>query len=156
MLKLASYDIVFQEVPGEVTLALNLSNCPNRCMGCHSPHLWHDVGIELNESSLVELLERYGGSITCLCFMGGDREPNEIERLIEFLKKSEYGNLKIAWYSGKSELPSGITLDYFDYIKLGPYIEIYGGLDSPTTNQRFYEIENGELINRTNSFTKKS
>ena len=29
MLKYANYDIVFQEVPDEVTLAINISNCPN-------------------------------------------------------------------------------------------------------------------------------
>ena len=39
MLKYAGYDIVFQEIPDEVTLALNLSGCPNGCPGCHSPHL---------------------------------------------------------------------------------------------------------------------
>ena len=38
------FDVVFQEIPGEVTLALNLSGCPNRCAGCHSPHLWEEVG----------------------------------------------------------------------------------------------------------------
>ena len=37
MLKYAGYDIVFQEIPDEVTLAISLTNCPNRCPGCHSP-----------------------------------------------------------------------------------------------------------------------
>ena len=44
MLKYAGYDIVFQEIPDEVTLALNLSGCPNGCPGCHSPHLQRDEG----------------------------------------------------------------------------------------------------------------
>ena len=59
MLKVASFDIVFQEIPGEVTLALNLSNCPCHCPGCHSPHLWEDTGEELNESLLDDLIARY-------------------------------------------------------------------------------------------------
>lgn len=37
MLKYAGYDIVFQEIPDEVTLALNLSGCPNGCPGATVP-----------------------------------------------------------------------------------------------------------------------
>ena len=44
MLKYYNYDIVFQEIPDEVTLAVNLTNCPHRCIGCHSPHLRHNIG----------------------------------------------------------------------------------------------------------------
>ncbi len=35
MLKYVNYDIVFQEFPDEVTLAINLSSCPNGSPGCH-------------------------------------------------------------------------------------------------------------------------
>ena len=44
MLKYANFDIVFQEVPEEVTLAINISNCPNQCPGCHSKYLWENKG----------------------------------------------------------------------------------------------------------------
>ena len=44
MLKYVNTDIVFQEIPDEVTLAVNISNCPCRCPGCHSEYLWEDVG----------------------------------------------------------------------------------------------------------------
>ena len=57
-LKVASFDIVFQEIPGEVTLALNLSGCPCHCPGCHSQHLWEDIGEELNAELLDGLLDR--------------------------------------------------------------------------------------------------
>ena len=57
-MKIASYDIVFQEVPGEVTLALNISQCPNHCPGCHSPHLQDDIGLPLDEKVLDGLLDR--------------------------------------------------------------------------------------------------
>ena len=39
------------------------------------------------------------------------------------------------------ELSQEIALENFDFIKLGPYIPSKGGLDSPSTNQRFYRIE---------------
>jgi len=44
----------------------------------------------------------------------------------------------VGWYSGKENLSSEIDLNYFDYIKIGPYKEELGGLDKPTTNQRLY------------------
>lgn len=148
MLRYVSFDIVFQEIPGEVTLAINLSNCPNRCKGCHSPHLQEDVGETLDSSVLAGLLEKYGSAITCVCFMGGDAEPYEVEQLADFIRKMN-GNIKTAWYSGKNVLPEGISLKNFDYIKLGAYVESLGGLNVPTTNQRFYQIEEGKMINRT-------
>ena len=94
MLRLASYDVVFQEIPGEVTLALNLSGCPNRCPGCHSLHLQQDTGEVLDEELLLGLLDRYGQSVTCVCFMGGDGDPLAVEGLACLVKKHSEGKLK--------------------------------------------------------------
>ncbi|MDR1601798.1 MAG: anaerobic ribonucleoside-triphosphate reductase activating protein [Tannerella sp.] len=154
MLRYVNFDIVFQEIPGEVTLAVNLSNCPNRCKGCHSPHLQGDAGETLDEKTLFAWLETYGNAITCVCFMGGDAEPREVCRLAGFVRRQKDGNIKTGWYSGKAAMPAGISLSDFDYIKLGAYIEDLGGLNAPTTNQRFYRIEKGEMIDKTNSFHK--
>ena len=44
MLKYVNTGVVFQEIPDEVTLAINISNCPCRCPGCHSHYLWEDIG----------------------------------------------------------------------------------------------------------------
>lgn len=151
MLKYYFHDVVFQEIPNETTLAINLTNCPNRCVGCHSPHLQEDTGNPLDENILSEWIKKYGDAITCICFMGGDSEPFEVCRLAGFVK-SLAGNLKTGWYSGKTRLPDGITLANFDYIKLGPYEKRFGGLDKPTTNQRFYHIKEGRMIDRTGMF----
>ncbi|MDR1340244.1 MAG: anaerobic ribonucleoside-triphosphate reductase activating protein [Prevotellaceae bacterium] len=150
MLRFLSYDIVFQEIPDEITLAVNISNCPNRCKGCHSPHLMEDRGEMLDAGVIADLLERYGNAITCFCFMGGDASPLEIECLAAFVRKN-YG-VKIAWYSGKSRMPDGCSIRYFDYVKLGPYIQRLGGLNSVTTNQRFYRIEHEKMIDMTDCF----
>ncbi|SHF88735.1 hypothetical protein SAMN05444364_11530 [Prevotella scopos JCM 17725] len=40
MLRYINTDIVFQEFPDEVTLAINISGCPCRCPACHSQFLW--------------------------------------------------------------------------------------------------------------------
>ena len=66
-MKVASYDIVFQEIPEEVTLALNISQCPCHCQGCHSPHLAEDIGEQLTTELLQNLLDRYRSAVTCVC-----------------------------------------------------------------------------------------
>lgn len=151
-MKIASYDIVFQDVPGEVTLSLNLSQCPNRCKGCHSPQLQEDIGFPLTDDLLDDLLEKYGHDVTCVCFMGGDREPGEVMRLAD---RVHAVGLKTAWYSGRQELPDCFRPDALDYVKVGPYIESKGPLPSPDTNQRMYRIENGELKDITICFRNK-
>ena len=177
MLKIASFDIVFQEIPGEVTLALNLSGCPCHCPGCHSKHLWEDIGEELNEELLDGFIARYGSMITCVCFMGGDQAPEEVIRWAEYIKGlSGEAGLKVAWYSGRPHLPeclsandskrsevnleavcplSGVAGPY-DYVKLGPYIESLGGLKSPKTNQRLYKRVGDKWQDITSSFWKKN
>ncbi|WP_370861001.1 anaerobic ribonucleoside-triphosphate reductase activating protein [Parabacteroides faecis] len=152
MLRYTDYDIVFQEVPDEITLAINISNCPNQCKGCHSPYLLKDIGEPLTEDSLTVLLRKYGKAITCVCFMGGDASPADIEQLAEYLHRQTVAPVKVGWYSGKTELSPAIDLDFFEYIKLGPYIEHLGGLKSPATNQRFYRIENGVMKDITYRF----
>ncbi|MBR6830270.1 MAG: anaerobic ribonucleoside-triphosphate reductase activating protein [Paludibacteraceae bacterium] len=156
MLKVASFDIVFQEIPGEVTLALNLSNCPCHCPGCHSQHLAQDIGEVLNEELMDGLIARYGSMITCVAFMGGDAEPEEVAKWAEYIHQLPIANnqLKTAWYSGRMNMPTDKKA--FDYVKLGPYIEHLGGLKSPDTNQRFYKREDDNWIDITASFRQKT
>ena len=149
MLKVASFDIVFQEIPGEVTLALNLSGCPCHCPGCHSQHLWEDIGEELNEELMDGLLERYGTQITCVALMGGDQDPAEVMRWGEYIRRK---GQKTAWYSGRMNMPGK---DVFDYVKLGPYIESLGGLKSERTNQRLYKRVGKSWEDITSSFWVK-
>ncbi len=139
MFRFHNYDIVFQEIPDEVTLAINLTNCPNHCEGCHSPHLWEDTGEVLDFAALDRLLARYADDITCVCFMGGDRDVSELERLAEYVHSKS--GLKVGWYSGREAMPPHPAL--FDFVKLGPYIPQKGGLKQRTTNQRLYR-RNGE------------
>lgn len=148
MLKYVNYDIVFQEIPNETTLAINISNCPCHCKGCHSPYLAKDIGTELTAYSLLELLKKNKG-VTCVAMMGGDSEPQEVEYFSELVRS--IAGLRYAWYSGRQELPKNIDISKFDYIKLGPYIEELGGLKSPTTNQRFYEVQMSREIDENDN-----
>lgn len=140
MIKYADYDIVFQEVPSEVTLALNLSLCPNGCVGCHSPGLMDDIGEELTEQVLDGIIVRYLSSITCVCFMGGDNDKMRIESLARYVK--DRFQLKTGWYSGQDQFPAEDTA--LDYVKLGGYKEALGSLKEQTTNQRMYRKDENE------------
>lgn len=151
MLKFVDFDIVFQEVPNEVTLAINLSLCPNHCEGCHSSFLKEDIGEELTTDRLDEMMEKYGNSITCVSFMGGDGDVVSLARLASYLKRN-FKNIKVAWYSGKEDFPECISLEDFDYIKVGPYKKDCGPLNSRSTNQRMYRMSEGEVIEDVTSF----
>ncbi len=155
MLKFYNYDIVFQEIPDETTLAVNICNCPNRCKGCHSPHLWKDEGMPLTTDSMDLLIRQYEGLITCVCFMGGDAEPELVNRFASFLRIN-YPALKTAWYSGCDTLSTAIEQNNFDFIKTGHYEERLGGLKSSETNQRLYKIlPDGSQEDITSMFWKQ-
>ena len=104
MLKYINTDIVFQEIPDEVTLAINISNCPCHCPGCHSPFLWKDVGEPLNADALEKMIGEYGKEITCVSFMGGDAEPESINQLAAYIHR-KHPTFKVGWYSGKIRIP---------------------------------------------------
>ena len=153
MIKYVDTLVSFQEVPDEITLCINISNCPCHCEGCHSPYLAEDIGEYLTYNKLLELVNSNKG-ISCVCFMGGDSNPEEINGLAAVIRYQT--NLKIAWYSGRQYIPEGLNLSYFDYIKVGPYIPKLGGLDSETTNQIMYKVEDEELIDITYRFKHDS
>ena len=155
MLKYVNTDIVFQEIPDEVTLAINISNCPCHCPGCHSRYLWEDIGLPLNTDAIDAFVEQYGTDITCISFMGGDADPKGVNLLAQFIHE-EHPQFKVAWYSGKTVISSAINKQDFDYIKIGPFIKHLGPLKNPTTNQRLYrQNAQGEFEDITSRFWKK-
>lgn len=144
MTKYVDYDIVFQEVPGEVSLALNISNCPFNCEGCHSPHLRENIGRNVLED-LPILLKKYEGMITCVLFLGTGTDIGSFHQCVDLCKNHglkvaiytgddlediHHDELSLFWFAGYYHLP--------DYLKIGPYKKELGGLSSPSTNQRMY------------------
>ena len=158
MLKYVDTKIVFQEIPDEVTLAINISGCPCNCRGCHSSYLAEDIGEPLDLQHLTNLIDSNKG-ITCVGLMGGDANPSEVDDIAQDIKEY-YPELKVGWYSGRQELSKEIDLQNFDVIKLGPYIEELGPLTSKTTNQRMYKVvynhyEDGTAGYELNDITHK-
>jgi anaerobic ribonucleoside-triphosphate reductase activating protein len=152
MLKFTEAKVTFAEIPDEITLCINISNCPFNCKGCHSPELSKDIGKPLDVEAIDTLISNNTG-ISCVCFMGGDIEPLTISCMAQEIK-AYYPKLKVGWYSGRDSLSKEINLKYFDYIKIGPYKEDLGPLNKETTNQRLYKVDNKELIDITNKFWK--
>ena len=154
MLKFFNTDIVFQEIPDETTLAINLTGCPCRCPGCHSPHLWADTGTPLTPDILDTLVGAMNDHISCVCFMGGDAAPHEVAALAAHLHAT-HPRFKTAWYSGRQYIPHSLDRQQFDYIKVGPYIAHLGPLTSPRTNQRMLRRQpDGTFADITARFRK--
>ena len=139
MLKYVDSKVTFTEIPDEITLCINISNCPCHCEGCHSSYLAEDIGKPLNLEALTNLIDSNNG-ISCVCIMGGDANPSEVDDIAQDIKEY-YPELKVAWYSGRQELSKEIELENFNYIKLGPYIKDKGPLNCRTTNQVMLEID---------------
>ena len=137
MLKFVDFKVTFQEVPDEISLCINLSNCPHHCKGCHSPYLQEDIGTVLTTQILDKMIESNNG-ITCVCFLGGDNDIPKLTGLADYVRRNH--NLRTAWYSGNTWTPQidRPSSHSFDYIKTGPYIESFGPLTSRETNQKMY------------------
>lgn len=155
MLKYVNTDIVFQEIPDEVTLAINISNCPCRCPGCHSKYLWQDIGEPLTDRVIDGFVSKFGGNITCICLMGGDAEHGCVSKIAAYIHQ-RYPRYKVGWYSGRQHLSASVDKEEFDYIKVGPYISHLGGLKDKTTNQRLYKkAANGGFEDITPRFWRR-
>ena len=154
--------VVFEEIPDEVTLAIEITNCPGMCEGCHSPWLREDIGEKLTVGRLSDLIDQNKG-ITCICFMGEGKDPEALKSLAFSIHLRNDFPYKVALYSGRDEVEQDYDR-FFDYIKVGPYIPSRGPLNKDTTNQRLYEVEwlydkddmaNGTIKTRRHDITYK-
>lgn len=136
--------IVWQEVPGEVALAYTITGCPVGCKGCHSVDSWPvGSGSSLTQEHLAQQLQKYHGLISCVLFLGGEWQPTA---LLKLLKQVRNEGLETCLYTGYEDV--SLTLrEQLTYLKTGPWIAARGGLESPTTNQRFYDLRTLQLLN---------
>ena len=128
-------DIVLEEIPDKVTLAVEISNCRGSCPGCHTPFLQQDLGEELTPA-VVDALIASNFGVNCFLLLGEGKDKDALLRIAEHLRKAHPG-IERAVYSGRTEVEPEIYAA-FDYVKVGPYIAERGPLNKPTTNQRLY------------------
>lgn len=143
--------IGLQEIPSEISLIIPLAYCQHHCIGCHSPEYQaRGGGEELSYETVVSLLQKYEGKVSCICIFNGEYNPDYLKFITVMIQNRGF---KSALYSGFDfeELPEGLA-ECFDFIKVGCYKEELGGLDSPKTNQRMLKKVGGEWEDITNSF----
>ena len=137
--------VVFQEVPNEISLAYSITGCNLRCKGCHSPFTWKvNTGTPLDVLSFEKDLEKYGKLISCVLFYGGEWHEDDLVHLLT-IAKERYG-LKTCLYTGLDNVPERIK-EKLDFLKIGPWKQELGGLQSPQTNQQLIDLQNGESMN---------
>ena len=135
---------------------MEISNCQGNCVGCHSPFLRTDIGVELTAEQVSEIIEdNYG--VNCFLFLGEGNDRLALEKIASYIK--EHYSLKLALYSGRNHVEDELY-DLFDYVKVGPYIAEYGPLNYETTNQHLYRVMhdadgNRQLEDITYRFWKK-
>lgn len=154
---IVSYGITLTEVPDHIALFLEFGNCQLRCKGCHSESLWRPVEKQMTSVDVCSIAKKYKElGANAVVLMGGTTNGvpmSDLGELITMLKNN-FGNC-IGLFSGlqKLEAHSEFLCD-LRWIKVGPYEESLGGLRSPLTNQRFYEIINNVPINKTYLFRR--
>lgn len=142
-LKYLGYTIALQEVPNEISLVINVSGCCHHCIGCHSQYLWNYEG-ELLNKDIDDLILRYEDMITCVCFMGGEQNIDELYRYLRYTKSIGLNN---CLYSGCDSIQDvEVLLPYLDWVKIGKYEEslrtdtnIQYGIKLATSNQNIYK-----------------
>ena len=139
--------VVLEEIPDRVSLAVDISNCRGNCVGCHSPFLKKDIGVELTPEIIDALVADHFG-VNCFLFLG---EGRDVEALLDLAAHVRSLGLEVAVYSGR-DVVEDIFWTHFDYIKLGPYKPECGPLNKTTTNQRLYRVIDGRPQDITSRF----
>lgn len=136
--------IVFQEVPGEISLCFSVTGCDVGCKGCHSTELWDGKnGEALTALTFQKWLSKYHGLISCVVFFGGEWQPESLKQLLIIAQQQ---GLKTCLYTGRKYIDITIT-EHLDFLKTGEWNPVFGGLESQSTNQLFINVKTGENLN---------
>lgn len=153
MLKYESTLVTFTEIPQEISLCFNITNCPCNCRECFEPWLAKDYGKPLDINN-IGLEVKAHPHISCICFMGGDRDHSYLSSLCKEIHKI-YPEIKLAMYSGFQQRDPTLE-EQLNYYKCGPFIPEQGPLNSKTTNQIFWVKQpDGSWENQTYLFQKE-
>lgn len=176
---IVSYGVSMQEIPDHIAFVINIGNCTQCCRGCHSESIMsYCCGKPPKEVTLKKVLKKafkvHKLGATVCCIMGGTTNVGVNRKSLTALINAlalifEEG---VGLYSGSdSAIDHDIDVaDYLPddnhyyyahytpltYLKIGSYQKDLGGLDKPTTNQRYYVREtDGEWHDRTSLFVNK-
>ena len=138
------FQVVLQEVPGEISLCFSISGCNLHCEGCHSPFLWKEGnGNLLTENVYTSLLNKYKNLATCVLFMGGEWHEEELINMLQIAKKQD---LKTCLYTGEDFISEAIKTE-LTFLKTGKWEQKLGGLEKNNTNQKFINVKTNQKLN---------
>lgn len=127
------------ELPDKIAFYIEFDNCKKSCKGCHSPWLAH----RNTEKTLAELAqlanEARAKGANAILLLGGTTNGislDDLQLLIMTLAWRAFP-LPIGLYTPDDKMNRHL-IDYLTYYKLGAYIEKYGGMAEPTTNQHLF------------------
>ena len=137
-------DITFNELPDKMAYAIELGECKQHCVGCHSPELQEE---DVPLTSLLDILEEAQDAIdagaNAIVVMGGTNNKHiSAESLISLLSAlSDIAPTGLYSGSEDEEHDKMIAVEgHCTWLKTGPYVDTLGGIESERTNQRFYRI----------------
>jgi anaerobic ribonucleoside-triphosphate reductase activating protein len=153
LVPLVSSGITMNEIPGRIAVYFELGNCTQGCPECHSPHLSEQQVLAITPleelESIAETQTTKGADAIVL--MGGTTNGISDDDLITICQT--LGSiLPLGLYSGRDDEERDKEIarrGSLQWLKTGSYQEELGGLDSPRTNQRFYELEARFVFDRS-------
>lgn len=136
MLRYTEFGMSHQEVPGESSICIYISGCPNGCEDCHYPELQStSSGMPLREY-IDDIIGLYRNQASCVCFMGeGDCSDESCRELCDYAILAAAFGLKTCLYSGR-DVDIEDWMKVFDFVKVGSYKKEKGSLYDRGTNQR--------------------
>lgn len=153
--------ITFAEVPNHIAYFIELGDCKLKCKGCHSPELCKPTMGDTPLSDIVAKAKSLIGlGANAIAVLGGTDcysfSRGSLGKLLDSLSHLS----RVALYTGNNDR-GGLMREFArrhhcTWVKTGKYDEKKGGLQSKTTNQRFYEWDNkmDEWKDKTSLFNK--
>lgn len=140
-MKIINYFTTFQEVPDNLSLCFSVYGCPYNCYNCS----WKNEKnyLEMSLENIYSIVNKNREFIDCVCFLGGEWEP-EIKEALSYCKKI---GLLTCLYTGCDNFTDREIISNLDFLKTGHYEESLGGLSSKSTNQKFIDLRTNECIN---------
>ncbi|WP_196599045.1 hypothetical protein [Pectinatus frisingensis] len=144
LIPVVSKGITLTEVPNKVAVYFEIGECVRNCKGCHSEHLRCKVNEKMSLYQMMQYAEaQVDKGANAIVLMGGTTNglsDEELEELIIVMS----GIAPVCLYTGTDDesfhrwLAQKLPLTW---LKTGSYKAALGGLQSPTTNQRFYKVD---------------
>jgi anaerobic ribonucleoside-triphosphate reductase activating protein len=153
LVPVVDWGITFNEVPDKVAVYFELGDCNKHCKGCHSPELWEPMeGAPLDVFAKIAAMAVDKGA-NAICVLGGtDCNSFSRDTLVFFLRVLAK-TAPVCLYAGSDDIKAMQELaeqGECTWLKTGSYKEELGGLQSPTTNQRFFKREQRQHIDYRN------